>query len=108
MLDASDAKENKDEARFSYAQCKVDIFTQQLSESNPLLTEISDAMTREGIARDKIAAASQEEEKKDDSVEKWKLDMERESLAKAKANVKLMECNMKYQKLMKELREKYE
>ena len=60
-------------------------------------------MPREGMAQDKIAASNQEE-KKDDN-EKWKLAMEKESLAKVRANEKLMECNLKYRKLMKELRE---
>lgn len=103
-LEASNAKDNGDNAKYAFAQRKVDLFTQQLNESNPLLTEISDAMTREGIARDKISVAFSEEEKKDDN-EKWKLKMEKESLAKARANEKLMECNLKYQRLMKELRE---
>jgi hypothetical protein len=105
MLEAANAKENNDSAGYAFAQGKVDLFTQQLNESNPLLTEISDAMTREGVARDKIAALSGQEEKKDDGVDKWKLAMEKESLAKARANEKLMECNLKYQMLMKDLRE---
>lgn len=103
-LDASNAKDSGDDAGHDFAQRKVELFTEQLNESNPLLTEISAAMTREGIARDRIAAAAFEEEKKE-GCEKWKLTMENESLAKARANEKLMECNLKYQKLMKELRE---
>eukprot|EP00581_Thalassiosira_minuscula_P018699 CAMPEP_0183712152 /NCGR_PEP_ID=MMETSP0737-20130205/7373_1 /TAXON_ID=385413 /ORGANISM="Thalassiosira miniscula, Strain CCMP1093" /LENGTH=775 /DNA_ID=CAMNT_0025940731 /DNA_START=4 /DNA_END=2331 /DNA_ORIENTATION=- len=103
MLEASNAKDRGDDAGYNFAQRKVDLFTEQLNESNPLLTAISDAMTMEGIARDKIAA-SHEEEKKEDN-EKWRLVMEKESLAKARANEKLMECNAKYQRLMKELRE---
>ncbi|KAL7527053.1 hypothetical protein ACHAXR_001775, partial [Thalassiosira sp. AJA248-18] len=94
-LEASNAKDGGDSAGYAFAQRKVDLFTKQLNESNPLLTQISDAMTREGIARDNIAA-SYEEEKKEDS-EKWKLAMEKESLAKAQANEALMECNLKYQ-----------
>ena len=107
MVEASNAKDCGDDTGYAFAQRKVDLFTDQLNESNPLLTEISDAMTREGMARDNIAAAvavSSAEEKKDDC-EKWKLIMEKESLAKARANDKLMECNLKYQLLMKELRE---
>mmetsp|Transcript_11403 Transcript_11403/g.21044 ORF Transcript_11403/g.21044 Transcript_11403/m.21044 type:complete len:703 (-) Transcript_11403:90-2198(-) len=103
MFEASNAKDCGDDAGYAFAQRKVDLFTEQLNESNPLLTEISDAMTREGMARDNIAASNQDE-KKDDN-EKWKLAMENESLAKARANEKLMECNLKYRKLMKELRE---
>ena len=73
-----------------------------------LTTEISDAMTKEGAARERIAAhclRNGEEEEEEDGVEKWKAAMERESLAKSRANEKLMECNLKYQNLMKELRE---
>jgi hypothetical protein len=113
VLEASCAKANADVAGYAYAQRKVDIFTKQLNESNPLLTEISDAMTKEGMARERIAAhclrngEGKEEEEDDDEneVEKWKVVLERESLAKSRANEKLMECNLKYQKLMKELRE---
>lgn len=104
MLEASNAKENGDSPRCVFAQRKVQLFTEQLNESNPLLTAISDAMTKEGIARDKIAASCQEE-KKDDTCEKWRLEMEKQGLAKARANEKLMECNLKYQQLMKQLRQ---
>lgn len=103
MIEASGAKDCGDEVKYAYAQRKVDLFTQQLNESNPLLTEISDAMTREGIARDKLAACGKEEKK--DSNETWKLEMEKQSLAKSRANEKLMVCNRKYQIMMRELRE---
>jgi hypothetical protein len=102
MMDASNAKERNDHVAYAFAQQKVELFTKQLNESNPLLTRISDAMTKEGIARDKLAVADDEEE----SVN-WKLVMEMESLAKSRANEELMECNAKYQKLMKELRESH-
>ena len=104
MLEASNAKANGDSYGYVFAQRKVQLFTEQLNESNPLLTAISDAMTKEGIARDKIATSCQEE-KKDDTGEKWRLEMEMQALAKARANEKLMECNLKYQQLMKQLRE---
>ncbi len=45
------------------------------------------------------------EEDELDGVEKWKVVLERESLAMSCANEKLIECNLKYQMLMKELRE---
>ena len=105
MLEASCARANADAAGYAYAQRKVDIFTEQLNESNPLLTEISDAMTKEGAARERIAAHCLRNGEEEDGVEKWKAVLERESLAKSRANEKLMECNLKYQNLMKELRE---
>jgi hypothetical protein len=105
MLEASNARDRGDVSAHAFAQSKVDLFTKQLNESNPLLTEISDAMTREGIARDKMAASCQEEKK--DDADFWRLAIDKESLAKARANEKLMECNLKYQRLMKELRESH-
>ena len=103
-LEAANTKANNDSSGYAYAQQKIQLFTDQLNESNPLLTSISDAMTREGIARDNIAASTCQEEKKE-GCDKWKLEMEKQSHAKARGNEKLMECNMKYQTLMKALRE---
>ena len=105
MLEASNAKENGDSPGYVFAQRKVQLFTEQLNESNPLLTAISDAMTKAGIARDKIATSCQEEKKDDTVGEKWRLEMEKQAFAKARANEKLMECNLKYQQMMKQLRE---
>ncbi|KAL3827199.1 LOW QUALITY PROTEIN: hypothetical protein ACHAXA_006754, partial [Cyclostephanos tholiformis] len=50
VLKASSSRANDDIAGYTFAQRKVDIFTQKLNESNPLLTEISDAMTKVGMA----------------------------------------------------------
>ncbi|KAL3766600.1 hypothetical protein ACHAW5_002016 [Stephanodiscus triporus] len=74
IIEASNARASDDVSGF-------DLFTEQLNESNPLLTEISDAMTKEGAAREKIAAYCRGEEKEEDG-ERWKLIVERESLAK--------------------------
>ena len=49
MLEASNAKANGDSYGYVFAQRKVQLFTEQLNESNPLLTAISDAMTKEGV-----------------------------------------------------------
>ena len=48
MREVSEAKSCGDERRRSYAQQMVDCFTSQLNDSNPILTEISDAMTADG------------------------------------------------------------
>ena len=53
------------------------------------------------------AGAAGGEEKKDDGGH-WKLEMEKEAAAKARANEELMLCNLKYQRLMKELRESHD
>lgn len=101
MLEVSNAKAKSDDVGYKFAQRKVELFTEQLNESNPLLTEISDAMTKEGMARDKLLGEEASEQDKD----KWQLVVEQESLAKACANEKLMQCNLKYQMLMKNLRQ---
>ncbi len=112
MLEEMNARASGDAPGYDYARRKVDLFTEQLNESNPLLTEISDAMTREGAARERIKAyregrrvGEEEEEKDEDGIERWSLVAERELLTKSRANERLMRCNLKYHKLMKELRE---
>ncbi|KAL3783516.1 hypothetical protein HJC23_009481 [Cyclotella cryptica] len=50
MLEASNAKTCGDQLQHDFFQHKVNMFTQQLNESNPIQTEISDAMMKEGIA----------------------------------------------------------
>ncbi len=57
-------------------------------------------MTREGIACDKFEMLMVEGKKE---AEQWKIVMEQEGHAKAAANEKLMECNLKYHKLMKKV-----
>lgn len=100
MLEVAEAKQAGDVARCEYAQSMVDCFTNQLNESNPVLTEISDAMTEEGHCRDKMEGAVTEED-----VEFWKMKMELAALAKQAGNEKLMECSSKYKDLMKAIRE---
>ena len=103
LLEASSAKDRGDDVQYEYACRKTAIFTDQLNESNPILTEISDAMTREGAARDIIAALGREGDKND--IKYWEGIVEKESLMKMDSNEKLMKCNAKYQQLMKTLRE---
>jgi hypothetical protein len=103
MLEAASAKELGDRAKHDFFQHQVDIFTDQLNESNPILTEISDAMTREGKARERLESLVAGGNKKE--ADELRLVMEKEGQAKAAANDKLMQCNLKYQKLMKNLRE---
>jgi hypothetical protein len=106
MLAVSNAKRDGDTKEYEFAQRKVQLFTDQLNESNPLLTEISDAMTREGVARDNITLAIKRGKKEE--AKEWEKVMNEEAAAKSFANDQLMECNMKYQHLMKELRESQE
>lgn len=74
----------------SYYDSMVEAFTAQLEESNPVLTAISDAMTAEGDALesgDSAAAA-------------------KHSAAKAKGQDDLMVVSNKYNKMLKDLRQK--
>lgn len=106
MIAASNAKRVGDINEYEFAQRKIQLFTDQLNESNPLLTEISEAMTKEGAARDNITLAHKEGRKEDSKA--WRRVMEEEAALKSLANDRLMECNMKYQRLMRELRESKE
>jgi len=89
MLDSQRASGEGREAEAEYHKRRVALFTQQLVEANPILTEISDCMTGEGKAIDagEAAAASQ-----------W-------GRRKQAANHALAECSRKYNALMGELRE---
>eukprot|EP00985_Skeletonema_marinoi_P008667 scaffold3964_cov77-Skeletonema_marinoi.AAC.5 len=106
MLAASNAKRDGKMKEYEFAKRKVQLFTDQLNESNPLLTEISEAMTKEGAARDNITLSYKEGRIEDAKV--WEEVTEKEASAKSLANDLLMECNMKYQRLMRELRESQE
>ncbi len=112
MLEASRAKEQGNAIAYENACHKTQIFTDQLNESNPILTEISDAMTAEGVAKDKIAELTLKSEKdcglggeESEEIRHWESVMEKEAKRKMVANEKLMSCNAKYQRLMKNLRE---
>jgi len=100
MMEVSDAKAAGDDDRCAYAQSMVDCFTDQLNESNPILTAISDAMTEEGHCRDKMESACTEED-----AALWHSRMEKAAAAKQVGNEKLMECSSKYKNLMKATRE---
>lgn len=50
------AKSDGNEKGRVIAEKKVEVFTNQLEEANPILTAISDAMTEAGIAKDIVDA----------------------------------------------------
>lgn len=102
MQELSDAKDNGDIQKIELAKRKVDAFTDQLSESNPILTEIADAMTEEG---DSLKAMQYALSKGDDeTAESFRLKMEEACTQKIASNDKLMACSSKYNELMKKLR----
>jgi len=103
MREASDAEEAGDEDRAMYAQSMVDYFTEQLNESNPILTEISDAMTEEGRCKERVErllAAGDAE-----GAIPWKEKMDAAAERKQQGNEELMACSARYNSLMKSLRE---
>ena len=102
MLDVAKAKEEDDVLALAFAQQRVDAFTDQLNESNPILTEISDAMTAEGIALEKMQKALMDGNNK--LAEEYKIALELAEATKMKSNEKLMACSSKYNQRMKELR----
>jgi len=103
MLEASEAKLAGDERLREYAQSRVDCFTSQLSDSNPILTEISDAMTLEGHCKEKMELAEERIDIK--SMEKWKTKKEAAGERKSAGNVRLMECSTRYKTMMRSIRE---
>jgi 4-hydroxyphenylpyruvate dioxygenase-like putative hemolysin len=103
MQEVTDALLVGDEARLSYAQAMVDCFTEQLNEANPILTEISDAMTLEGQLREKLAQAAATNGA--DDVDLCQRKMADAAERKLKGNQALMDCSMRYNDRMKSLRE---
>lgn len=102
MLEVSHARASDDEMAMIFSQKKVDAFTDQLNESNPILTAISDAMTEEGKALEKMQDALS----KGDQVAaaEYETQMKAASKAKHESNLQLMELNAKYNEMMKSLR----
>ena len=89
MQDSARAAESGRASEATFHDRRVELFTDQLVEANPILTDISDCMTGEGRALDEgdeMAAAE------------W-------GRRKGAANQKLAECSEKYNTLMAELRE---
>lgn len=103
MQEVSDAKAEGDNERHMYAMKMVSYFTEQLNESNPILTEISNAMTEEGNCKDEMAACIANKELEE--VGLWKAKMIAAAARKQEGNQKLMECSARFNSLMKSIRE---
>ena len=89
MLESQQATDAGREAEAAFHDRRVALFTEQLVEANPVLTDISDCMTAEGRALDAGDA---------DAADEWRQ-------RKEAANVALTECSQKYNGLMATLRE---
>lgn len=85
----SDAERRGDAKMVELEGKRVDAFTAQLDESNPILTTISDAMTAEGAARQSGDTKAERH---------W-------ANEKVKGNEALQEVSSKYKEILKKLRE---
>ena len=103
MQEVAEARDVGDLQRQKYAQTMVDYFTDQMNEANPILTQISEAMTEEGICVDKLAelVASKDSEE----VAVWECRLSAATESKNVGNMRLMECSSRYNEMMKNLRE---
>lgn len=95
-----------DEKRRLYAEKRVECFTEQLHDSNPILTQISDAMTEEGECQAEMEAAILRGDQGESEL--WRKRMKEASLKKEHGNEMLMKCSARYAKRMKSIREEAE
>ena len=103
MMEVSKAKAKGDKAAQKHAQKKVDCFTDQLNDSNPILTQISDAMTMEGYCKEQMVMELAKGDA--EASDAWKLKMQAATRKKAEGNKQLMECSARYQEKMRKIRE---
>ena len=87
-----------------YARARVDCFTRQLNEANPILTAISDAMTAEGKYRDELSRATLKKDTQE-AIGRWQRLLDEATEQKEKGNSRLMECSAKYNEIMRQLRQ---
>jgi len=100
MRELADAEEAADAAGCELARRKIELFTEQLDASNPILTDISDAMTSEGECLDQLAISTGSAS--DKALLRARAD---EMRAKKEAgNARLQEVSTQYATLMKSLR----
>ena len=94
-----------DEVAKNFAERRITLFTDQLNESNPILTRISDAMTEEGVLREQ----AEEAEASGDSARAAELNREADKHMAIKdgGNGLLQTCSGKYNDLMKQLRQEH-
>jgi hypothetical protein len=100
MLEYDKAVESNDEKSAELAQKKIDSFSSQLEESNPILTAIAEAMTAEADALDLLPNA--ESPAKEAEIRAL---IAHHRAEKEAGQTRLMELSKRYQNYMKELRE---
>ena len=98
MDDANAARAKGDAAGLDMGQRRVALFTDQLNESNPILTMISDAMTQQGELNEQALAAPTAAKR--EALEAQAAECEAQ---KEKGNAMLKEVSAKYNDAMKKL-----
>merc|ERR1712066_660558 len=85
-----------------YGKQMVQAYTDQMNESNPILTAIAEGMTAEGKANDGLLSAKNDEERNKflEEKRKWEAFKEEE-------NAKLKACSAKWNSALREIREEY-
>ena len=104
MTDAREAKAEGDAKKLDLSNRKVDAFTRQLNEANPILTDISDAMTEEGRRRETLENLEKEGASAAD-IAAESAEVDKFKAVKEEGNRRLMVCSKKYMGEMKALRE---
>merc|ERR1712228_972932 len=92
-----------DQRKVEYGKKMVKAYTDQMNESNPILTAIAEGMTAEGKARDGLASAKNDEETKKftDEIAKWET-------FKDEQNSLLKTCSAKWNDSLKQIRTEFE
>merc|ERR1712113_1175050 len=92
-----------DQIKVKFGKRMVQAYTDQMNESNPILTAIAEGMTAEGKARDGLASAKDEEERKKFTAEiaKWEA-------FKDEQNSLLKTCSAKWNDALKQIRTEFE
>merc|ERR1712039_1003073 len=92
-----------DQKKMEMGKRMVQAYTDQMNESNPILTAIAEGMTAEGKARDGLVSAKDEEETKKFTAEiaKWEA-------FKDEQNALLKICSAKWNDVLKQIRTEFE
>lgn len=85
------------------AEQRVACLTNQLMESNPILTEISNAMTDEGTYQEKMQIALLQGDTL--AAKEWDEKRKLAQACKLRGNQKLMACSAKYQMQMRQIQD---
>jgi len=103
MQDLENATAAGDKEKEKNAFKRVELFTKQMDESNPILTEISDAMTAEGNALEELEALKESEAKDDGRKKKLEAIAKEQCALKMKGQTDLQALSDRYAKQMQDL-----